>query len=158
MAPARSFPYATEGPVRMALLSYPLLVVGDQAVAWALIPSGWVVLHAAVAALGVAGFLWLLSLYRSMVGRPHSIDGAMLHLHRGNLRSAVVKLDDVMEAARVDAEAIARLPEAPLRLDLGGERVLLTLREPVAGRRASRTVLVSAEDPGALCAAVARHR
>ncbi len=60
----------------------------------------------------------------------------------------------------IDAEDLARLRERPSRLDLGGERVLITLREPRSypaklGRAlSSRTVVVSADEPSALCAAL----
>ncbi|HEY8040199.1 MAG TPA: hypothetical protein VIF15_10425 [Polyangiaceae bacterium] len=96
-----------------------------------------------------------------MVTRPHAVEGATLRLHRGHLGSAAVSLDSVVSAAPIHPEAIARLSEPPARLDLGGERVLVTLREPVAysgafGRsRRARTLVVSADDPGALCDAVA---
>jgi hypothetical protein len=48
------------------------------------------------------------------------------------------------------------------RLDLGGERVLLTLRAPVTcrgafGERTASRIILSADDPSALCAAIARR-
>jgi hypothetical protein len=56
------------------------------------------------------------------------------------------------------------LPERPARLDLGGERVLITLRAPRTyraklGRESrSRTIVVSADEPSALCEALTATR
>ena len=146
-------------PGQAGAVDYPLLALGDQLVAMACIPAQYVVAHIVVAALGIYGFVWLLRLHRSMVALPHVVDSATLRLHRGSLGAAAVSRSDVVSATPIDAEAIARLPEKPGRLDLGGERVLITLRRPIqlqsALRRAdARAVVVSADDPAALCAAV----
>jgi hypothetical protein len=157
----RVFPYAGEGPLGMMLAAYPLLALGDELVAMACIPSRFVVLHVLVAAAGVWGFVWLLRLRRSMRARPHRVEAGAAHLHRGSLASLVVPLGDVESASPVDDDAVAALRRSPrcLRLDVGGRRVLVRLRTPVTARALGRSrevnvVLVSAEDPAALCRAL----
>ena len=162
---ARRFAYGAESPLRMIAMAYPVLILGDQAVAMACIPARFVVAHVAVLLLGVYGFVWLVRVVRSMRARPHTIDERVAVLHRGSLGSARVCLGDVVSASRIEPEAIARLArhadraERPGRLDLGGERVLVTLRAPVKlegayGSKSARSLLVSADDPAALIAAL----
>jgi len=157
----QSFGYGADGPLKMAILSYPILVIGDELLAMAFIPARLVAAHVAVAAAGIYGFVWLLGLYRSMQARPHRVEQATLRLHRGILGSMVVSLEDIVGAAPVEPEEIARLGRSTARLDLGGDRVLLTLREPITLRgafrsRTARTLVVSADDPRGLCSALAR--
>jgi hypothetical protein len=157
----QSFGYGTDGPLKMAILSYPILVIGDELLAMACIPARLVAAHIAVAVAGIYGFVWLLGLYRSMQARPHRMERATLRLHRGILGSMVVSLEDIVAASPVEPEEIARLGKSTARLDIGGERVLLTLREPITlpgafGSRTARTLVVSADDPRGLCSALAR--
>jgi hypothetical protein len=159
----KTFPYAS-GPLKMALLAYPLLILADEAVAMAVIPAHLVLAHVVVAASGVYGFFWLLRLHRSMVARPHAVSTDDVTLHRGHFGSASVARSEIVSAVPIDVEALARLPERPARFDLGGERVLITLRAPRTyraklGRESrSRTIVVSADEPSALCEALTATR
>ena len=51
--------------LKMVLLTYPLLLAVDALVMQAVVPSHLAVLQIAHAALGVAGFVWLLRAYRA---------------------------------------------------------------------------------------------
>ena len=151
----RSFAYAPESPLRMLLMVYPLIVAGDTLVLWAILPPRLAYVHVVIAALSVYGFVWLLGVYRTMVARPHVVDGAFVHVHRGILGSARIPLAEV--------ETAVTLPEGdeePPRdaggarahhLDVQGQRVLLVLRRPATcsgylGAASARRIVVSATD------------
>ena len=51
--------------LKMVCLAYPLLLAVDALVMQAVVPSHLAVLQIAHAVLGVAGFVWLLRVYRS---------------------------------------------------------------------------------------------
>ncbi len=148
-ARSRVFGYAVEGSMKMILLTYPLLVAGDALVLWAVLPRHLAWVHAVVAGLSAYGFVWLLGVYRTMVARPHVLDGAHLRLHRGILGSARVPLADVASTETLPEGDEKIAGEPPLRLDFGGRRVMLVLRRPVRTRGALR-VVVSADEPEAL--------
>src|SRR5262245_56653545 len=70
----RAFGYAEASPLKLVVMAYPLLLVGDATVLYAVLPRVGLALHALVAALGVYGFVWLLGVHRTMLGRPHVVD------------------------------------------------------------------------------------
>jgi hypothetical protein len=154
------FGYAGESPWRLFVLGYPLLLVPNEIFVQSLVPPHLRVLHVMAAALDLYGFIWLLGVYRSMVARPHRVHGSTVLLHRGVLGSAVIDADAVETATPFEADGTSRFPGSPLRLDVGGPRcVLITLHRPVRcqrflGTRMATRIVISADDPYALCEAV----
>jgi hypothetical protein len=155
----RSFAYATESPLHVLLMVYPLLVAGDALVLWVVLPPRLAYVHVVAAALGVYGFVWLLGVYRTLVARPHVVDGAYLHVHRGILGSARIPLAEVETAVTLPEGDVEPPPDAAGRsahhLDVQGRRVLLVLRKAAActgylGAADARRIVVSATEPDGL--------
>jgi hypothetical protein len=153
-----AFGYASESPMKLWVLAYPPLILAEAVVEQLVLPARFFVLHVGIAAAEIYGFVWLLGVYRSMLGRPHVLEHGVLCVHRGLLGFASIPLRDVASAAPVEPEALAPRGEYA-RLDVGARRVLLALRCPAACvgpfriRPASR-IVVSADDPEALCRAL----
>ena len=155
----RSFGYTAESLFRLIVLSYPVLILGDFALTFTLIPRSWVALHVIHAALAAYGFVWLVGLYRTMLLRPHTVEDGVLRLHRGVLASATIPLEAIARVESVDEDA--KVEGRPARFDLrGAPRFLLSLKAPAkvtgffGGREADRLV-VSADDAAGLRAALA---
>jgi hypothetical protein len=157
---AQRFAYGAESPLRPFLLVYPLLAFGEELVAAVCIPSRFVAVHVVLLAVGVYGFVWLLGVSRSMRARPHAVTADAVAFHRGILAFAVLPRASVVSVRPVEREDIRALPEKPGRLDVGPPRLLVSLRDPVAcggafGKRAVRSVVVTADDPAGLTKAIA---
>jgi hypothetical protein len=153
----RAFGYAEESFLRILVLAYPVLLVGDEAVVMAFLPPRWFVLHVVIAALSAYGWVWLIGVHRTMVQRPHVVGAEVVRVHRGILGSAVIARADIAGARVIGPE---EKKGGAARLDVAGvERVLVTLRRPIAwrgffGAGSAERVLVSAEDAAGFCGAI----
>jgi hypothetical protein len=155
---ARSFGYVAESPLKMFVLAFPFLIVGDELLAQVVVPSTWVAVHVLIAASSLYGYVWIIGIYRTMTARPHLLGATTLRLHRGILCSAEIARDDVLSAAPLGDEA---RPARAARFDLpGAQRVVLSLKSPVAcrglfaPRAPASTLVVSVDDPAAFCDAL----
>jgi hypothetical protein len=134
-------------------MAYPILFLGDYLVAQAFIPAHMVWAHALSTFAAAYGFVWLLGVYRTMLGRPHVIEGGILHVHRGVLGSAEIAVDQIASVLAIDAGDPRPVARGVARLDVGGGRVLIEMRAPLPriGRTRNATKLVvSADEPAAL--------
>jgi hypothetical protein len=120
--------------------------------------------HVVIAALSVYGFVWLLGVYRTMVARPHVVDGAYVHVHRGILGSARIPLTEVATAVTLPEGDLEPPRDAEGKrahhLDVQGQRLLLVLRQAAPctgylGAADARRIVVSATDTDGLRRALA---
>ena len=161
-AAARLTGYMATSPMKLIVLAYPLLLLGDTLVVHALVPSRWGALHVVLIVISLYSYVWLIGLYRTMTLRPHALDQGAFHAHKGILGSATMDLANIDAVESLPESAVRTLPRrgenSVARLDVAGSpRVLITLREAVVCKRyfgpavSSRRVLVSADDASALC-------
>jgi hypothetical protein len=159
-----TFSYNETTRIRLLLVAGPLLLLFEGIVIHQLLGPDhfwWRLLHMAVC---LYASVWIWGAYALMKVRPHRIDGDQLWIHRGVWGHVRIPMTNVASVRAVDAIPAKKTGEggAVSFTVRGAEKVELTFRTPVVPmgfltplERTERLV-VSADDPAAFCAAVAR--
>jgi hypothetical protein len=153
-----AFAYTNESPLKLLVMAFPMLALGESLVMMAVLPRHTGV-HVAIAALALYTFAWLLGVYRTMTARPHVLDAGVLRVYRGILGSAALPVSDIERVETVPEGDKIAMSRGVVRMDVGGRRVRLVLRTAMTcatygGDKRATQVVVSVDEPEKLREAV----
>ncbi len=157
------FSYAETSTFRilplLILLASPVDVVIIDLVLRALRVTGevWTL---ALTASDIYLLIWTYGMLAAMRERPHTITDKNLRVHKGIFGHAVIALETIAQASVVSASRRARKDSEDLSVR-GAAKVELTLTKPVQVVKwfvpeptKASSVMISADNPGALCRAL----
>ena len=155
------FSYARESPLGAILPALPLLLLGDVVLLEVLLRhlAPWI--RILIHALDAYGILWVLGLWSSFRGRPHTVEGDAIRFHKGLLGHLDLKRAQIASLGPLpdfkDDWARLRFFRTAHEFQASTTRpLLLELTEPVrvmgllGPGRAKTRVIVASDDPEAL--------
>ena len=158
-APQYGFSYARNASAKILIYGLPFFLVPDQVVWMLFVPAQYWYLRPLFLCFDLYAMLVLAGIIASFDTLPHTIDGDVVTLHQGILRTAMFRRSDVAQTAvfgtEIDKSTIWAKggKSAAYLLTMGAPTVKLVLRTPTAveslgGRKKSAEVLfVSVDDP-----------
>jgi hypothetical protein len=157
--PVSGFGYLDQSLIAVLPIAAPILCIAEEIVLAALLHHQALWVRLSVVGIEIWAILYVFGMYATCQARPHRVTRQSVRLEQGILGRC--EFDPVLLVeARPEMETPRKATDA-VRLTLkGSPAVKVQLSQPVAVKRILRgvqnfhTVIVSADDPGALCRAL----
>ena len=157
--PVSGFGYLEQSFIAVLLVAAPILCIAEEIVLGVLLRHQALWIRLSVVGLDIWAILYVFGIYATCQARPHQVTSQSVRLEQGIFGRC--EFDPALVVEATPESDLARKDPGAVRLTLkGSPAVKIQLSQPVTVKRMLRgeqkfhTLVVSADDPSALCRAL----